>query len=414
MKRLMILGTQEEQRAFIAAARMEQYEVIACADEDMRRYRNEAEQPLRITVSDPRAVLLAASCHGISGIVGVGSGMGRSAAYAARLLELPGMPYAVSRLLHDKMLLREFLRHHHFRVPSYCDISDTCDIHDLRFPVYVGPTDDDRMQHTMITHTMTELMQVRRMLQSRCPGRPIIAQEDLSHERMEADVEEIIVTTNLVVRGGALQPLLWSECIRGMESRDPVLTGCLYPARIDESSRILLSGECSRLITLLHLQDADLGINALVIPGRIPYILSIRPFGRTLQVTELLSVLYQHDLVRDMARIAAGDAPDVSSLAYPASGVCMSVYMIRVHRSGILRQIQFDEELRTYILDWQEMACQSQEIYASPCHGEVIGSMLLQFPDYRTMEAVMGNIEERIEVVMDAFTGACDRYRAVY
>lgn len=406
MKRLMVLGTEDERRAMIAAARKESYEVIACCDDTLSQGDQGASKRLLMDSADQKEVLLAASRYGITGILGVGDEESLTASYTAQSLGLPGVPYAEARLLCDMILFRQFQEAHHFRAPQYCDISGNIDVSGLRFPMYIGPAEDTTMQHMVLVRNDTQLRRARDYALRMSPGRKVIAQESVDSIVGERRDGVMILATDLVVRGGALQPILWNECMKREEVWDPSPTGYLYPARIQENSRILLHSECTRLMALLGFQDAELGIRVLLVPGRTPYIISIHSFGRIFRLTELLSVLYRHDLLRDMVRLMVGDVPMVGTLQCPHERTYMAVYGIWVYRSGILRRVRLCRELQPYVLRGHMYVRQSAEIYTERSKGQALGCLFLRFKDRASMEEIMGRMNELIEIVMDDFEGS--------
>lgn len=404
MKRLLVLGSEEARRGYVRAAKQERYEVIiGCADKVLPQD-DTGDRRILVGAADRQRVTRAAVYDGVSGILGLGSEEALTAAYASRRLDLPGVPYQHARLFHNKLLLRQFQETHHFRVPRYRDISLRVDIGDMTWPIYVGPADETSMISTELVYNMAQLERARNRALRRSLRGVVIAQERLAREDDDAG-SAVLVMTDLVIRGGRLQPLLFSECLRREQSRDPLPYGCRYPASLSAHSRELLRGECIRFARLLQLRDAELGILAYMEPEQRPYILAVGSFLYAIRMPAFLSVLYGHDLLRDIVRMTVGDCPGEHHYRRPQEDTYMAYYAIRAHRSGILRQIRVHEDLMSYIVNWESAVRQSQQIYADAARGQELARLMLRFPDQETMEEVLANITAFIYVRIDDFDG---------
>lgn len=402
MKRLLVLGAEEICREFVTAARRERLEVITCSGDKTRMQEARGEHCIHLKASDKEAVLEAAMQQGVSGILGLGSAEAVSAAYAAQRLELPGIPYAVACLLHNRLELREFEGRHRFAVPGFCDVSDGAGIGNLCWPVCISAADDNTITGIELVYGMRQFQGAYRRAKSDSPHGRIIAEEYLPKAGGEDDPEGMYLLADLVIRGGTLQPMLFSECMLCRGDRDPVPVGCRYPARIPQSSRILATGECARLTSLLHLQDAELEVLLYMAHGRTPYILAVGEFLCGFRMPAFLSHLYGQDLVRDIVQMAVGEYRQGGGYEAPAEGTCMAYYAVRTHHRGILRQVRIQSALRPYIVEGDSHIRQSILIDADPTRGRQIGGMILRFPDEATMDRILGDIESYIEIVMDA------------
>lgn len=400
MRTLLVLGTGDARREFVKAARREHCEVIVGSMDRVAVEDAEGDIELRIGDSDQETVLEMAAQYGVAGILGIGNEEAVSAAYAAQRLELAGISYAHARLFHNMLLLRAFQEQHQFQVPVYRDITWTVDVEGMHWPLYVHAADDGTLSYVERVNDMEELYRARRraMRRSRC-GMVVV------HERPDicavGDHGARWLATDLVIRGGHLQPLLWNECILQSNHEDIQVAGYLYPARLPESSRIVLAGECVRFADLLHLQDAQLGIVVCMLPGRVPYIIAAGTFRNRMRMLGFLSALYQHDLFHDVIRMALGQHADIEDYAPPQAGTCRACYIVHVHSCGILRYVHFHRDLEPYIVSWRERERQGTYLYGHAWMGEEVGDLFLQFPDAAVMEEILGRMELLVIVEMD-------------
>lgn len=394
MKTLMVLGVREEGHPYARTVRKVPYEILAGADNHVLPIRP-SDAHIFMDSGDAEEVLRVARQYGVAGILGVGEAASLTASYAAQQLGLPGIPYAEEQLFHNMLLLRDFQARYGFRVPQYWDLTYALRESDLSYPVYVSPADGDVLRHSVRVERPEDLAGARLLALRHSPGRKVVAHEDLLENAEEG---AMLVMTDLVVRGGLLQPLLWCEALRGSASGDCVPVGARYPARLGENSRLLLAGECARLVSMLQLQDADLPVLAYSIPGSLPYLLRVGVRDGAYVTTRFLSNLYRHDLLRDDMRIAAGDRVSTRRYRLPAEGTCRAYYNIPVTRTGILRHVRFAPEIRPYRKGFLRRARQSQYVSPRDGEGQTIGTVMLEFPDEATMDDVLARVSTLISV----------------
>lgn len=401
MKRLLVLGAESACRVYMQAARREQYEVITC-DLDWRMRSESGRNPyLAICAADKEVVLDTAMRYGASGILGIGAEEAAAAAYAARRLELPGVSYAAMQLFRDLLVLRQFEERHQFRVPGYRDITHSVDVEGMTFPIYVSTAEVNPGLRAALVYNLRQLRAARDKVRLYSPDSMIIAQERPHEQCRRGEMDDIYIMTELIVRDGMLRPILFNECILQLDAADPMLMGWRYPARLSARSRTLLASECTRLVELLHLQNAQIGIVAYAGAGRMPYILAAGPILTALGMPVFLSHLYGRDLVQEMVRMAVGDSPGNGVYTLAAEGTCMAYYAVRTRRSGILRRIRFDAALTPYVVDWDCRIRLSQQIYEELPRGMDLGRLILRFENVETMEDVLDRMETWIDIEMD-------------
>lgn len=403
MKSLLILGAEDVCQDYAKAARMEGCEAIVGGMDRIVMQDDRGDLRLRISASDHAAVREAAVHYGVSGILGLGGDESVTAADTTRDLGLPGDSYAIARLFHNKLLLREFLMQHQFHVPRYRDISHCVDVRGMSWPLYVSPVEDAPSRATTLVYNERQLRAAWDRARHYTSSGMVIAQERPHAQIGEDGNPGVYIMTDLVIRDGMLQPVLLSECILDLDCPDPLMAGCRYPARLSVRSRTLLVSECTRLAMLLHLQNAQIGIMAYVASGRMPYILAAGPSMAALRLPIFLSRLYGRDLLRDMVRIAIGEMPENGAYEIPEEETCMAYYAVRAHCSGTVRRIRFHQELQPYILDWDCRIRRAMRIYMVSERGMDLGRLILRFEDTDTMDQVLGAIDQWIDVEIDAF-----------
>lgn len=398
MKRLLVLGPEDKRREYIAAARRGHYDVIIGCSERIAPQDATVDPRILLVPTDREEVISKAVHNGVSGILGLGSEEAVTAAYAARRLGLPGGAYAQIRMMQDLLLFRAFQVRQHFDVPQYRDITHSVNVQGMDWPILVSPSDDVTIEHTEIVSNMEQMRAARRRAMQRGRHGRVIAQHLPAMEHPGA----AYVMTDLVIRGGALYPLLWNECILSHNSRDAALLGCRYPARISERSRTFLTEECKRLVRILDLQDAELGMVAYIERGATPYILSVGPFLGAIRLPGYLSQLYRHDLLQDVVQMAAGDRTAGGGYRMPENDVYTAYSRVMAHHSGVLRSVRFHKVLQPYIRHWESSMRQSGQIYTDGEQGDEVGRLFLQFHNENEMERILGEIGNLIDIGIDA------------
>lgn len=398
MKSVMVLGVREEMHPFARAARREPYRIVAGAENCAMPIRP-SDTRILMESSNVQEVLQAARYYAVDGIVGVGEAASLVASSAAQRLGLPGIPHAEERLFHNQLQLRSFQEQHGLRVPRYCDLSHTRDIGDLTYPLCVSPADGHVLRHTIRVTGPEELAAARWQALRHSRDGIVIAQEDLRgrHDRQEGRV----VMTDLVIRGGELQPILWCEAMLRQDTAECIPCGARYPARLGSVQQMLLAGDCARLTALLHLQDAEIPVLAYCVPGETPYLLRIGVRDGAYITTRFLSQLYRHDLLREMIRLAVGDRASRLRYRRPPEGTYRAYYTISADRTGILRHLHFKEEVRPYLRGFVRRARQSQPVSAGERDGRTIGTMMLEFPSEDEMEEILGRVASFVEMDID-------------
>lgn len=400
MKTLMVLGVREEGHPYAHTPVRESYEVLMGTEQRLEQQRP-SDAYILYDGGDVEEVLRSARDHAISGILGVGEAASLSASYVAQHLGLPGVPYAEEQLFHDLLRLREFQEQHALRVPRYRNLTQSVDTGGLSYPMFVGPADGHVLRHTVRVNDAGELAAARQQALHWSPGRRVIAQEDITGQ--PGNEGAVTVMSELIVRSGSLQPTIWCEALLDQGVRHYVPVGARYPARLSDVGRMLLQGECSRLVSLLQLQDAQLPVLAYCAPDSMPYLLRIGTRDGADIMTRFLTRLYHHDLHGDALRIAAGDRITFHRYREPAEGTFQAYYSIPIHRSGILRRIRFDESIRPYYKGYLHRLKQSQAIYADSSAGQSIGTVMLAFPCAEVMDRVLSQIQTLIHVEVDEF-----------
>lgn len=401
MKTLMVLGVHDEGYPYARAIRRESYRVIAGSERQLRPVRP-AESHVLVESTNTGEVLRLARRYGVDGILGVGDAGTLAASYVAQQLGLAGMPYAEEQLFHNLLRLRAFQVQHGFQVPRYKDLTHSLDTGDLHYPLYVSPADGQVLRHTERVEGPAQLAAARYRARRHSKEGLVIAQEELPGV---SDGAALVVMTELVVRSGALQPVIWCEAL-SVGLRNRYVPHCArYPARFPERTgpilQMMLEGECARLVSLLQLQDAHIPVLAYCVPGGVPYLIRVGLRDGAYNTTRFLSHLYRRDLLREAVRLAAGDLLSTRRFRLPAEGTFCAYYTITASQAGILRHIHFADELRPYRKGFVRSARQSERIYLDGTEEQTLGTQVLEFPDEATMEDVMGRIRSLITVEMD-------------
>lgn len=399
MKKVMLLGVREADHPFAAALRKEPYEVVAGCQEAAARFAS-SDSHVMIGNEERGRVVATAARLGVAGILGIGEEAALTASYAAGRLDLPGVHYPEERLMHNLLLLREFQRDHGFRVPAWRDISLAPDVQGLQWPLCVSPADGDALRYMVCAQNQEELAAARQEALRHSPGGYVIAQECPT---AETAARAMLVSALLVVRQGELMPILWCDCDLAEEMTDYVPSGVRYPSRLDQNARYLLCEECTRMITLLGLQNAEVPVLVYYVPGEMPYLLHLGIRDDRYVMARFWSHLYRQDLLRDTLRLAAGDPPHREELREPREGTCLAYHTVRTRRHGILRRLRLHKALQPYLRECWSMTRQSTHLDGGSQQAHTLGTLILRFPDETVMEDILGRIGELVEVGIDDF-----------
>ena len=392
MKRLLMLGGSMQQILAIKRARELGNYVIICDFLPDNPGQDYADEYYNISTTDPEAVLALSRKLNIDGIVAYASDPAApTAAYVAEKLGLPGNPYESVKILTRKDLFRKFLGEHGFHTPEACGY-DTyeeamSDIGRFCFPVMVKPVDSSGSKGVVKVYDADGMrLAVEEALSySRC-GR-FIVEESIEKKGYQISGDGFSVNGKLVFTSYG------NELYSGKGTREYVALGEFWPSLLTDEQKRKVDDELQRLITALGMRTGAYNIEVILDKDDTPYVLELGPRNGGSYIPQLIEYATGVNLIDYTIRGALGESCEELEMT-PTKG-CWSNYMILSKKSGIFKELWFDEDFkRNNLLDVYCTAKKGDAIHAYQNTTHSLGTILFRAESVERMTEITENIEK--------------------
>jgi len=395
-KRLLMLGGTYAQIPAIKCAKELGHYVITCDYLPENPGHKFADEYHNVSTTDREAVLhLAKELH-IDGIVAYASDPAApTAAYVAEQLHLPTNPYESVMILSRKDLFRAFLAENGFNVPKsqgFYDLNDAkvffCQ---LKKPAMVKPADSSGSKGVRKVSELKDFSDAFNYALTFSREKLVIVEEYIQRAGPQIMGDGFVVNGELVFTGLGDQ-YHDDACDLFVPTGGSVPT--TQPKEIQQRAR----EDIQRILTLLRWRNGAINIEYIIDEYNNVFILEIGPRNGGNFIPDLLKFATGVDLIRYTIDAALG--LDCSPLSMQEPRGFYAYYAIHSVKPGILKDIQFSEDLRSCILFHQPYLKANSEV--EPFHGasSCLGILLLEFPSQRTMLEMTNNMEKHISVVI--------------
>ncbi len=398
MKKILLLGGSAQQIAAIETAKRLGYDTVLCDYLTDNPGQYHADKFYLVSTTDREAVLEVAKKENIDGILAYASDPAApTAAFVAEKLGLPGNPLESVETLCNKDRFRAFLKKNQFCVPESMAFSD-CESfagNELQFhlPVIVKPVDSSGSKGVTVLRSWDGIKAAVdfALSFSRC-GRFIV-------EEFIEKKHPYLIGGDIFVKDG--QVILWGlmNCHRDPSVNPLVPVGKSYPPVVQDADLNRVKETLQRLVTALQIRDCGMNVEVIIDQNDRVFLIDIGPRNGGNMIPELLSLIFDVDVVEMAVRSAMGEP----LAALPHDGKpYYATHNLHAAKTGTFRGIHFAPELESHII--------RREIYKKPgdtfrCFdnaAKAIGILFLKYDSEKEMLQSLDRITNDIHIEDDS------------
>ncbi|MDF3933835.1 ATP-grasp domain-containing protein [Pseudomonas citronellolis] len=397
MKRILFLGAAPSQLPPIRYARKQGHYVITCdylPDNPGHRLADEAHN---VSTTDREAVLALATQLRIDAVVAYASDPAApTAAYVAERLGLPGNPLAAVETLARKDLFRAFLAEHGFNTPRSASFEDReaarAWLAEIGVPAFVKPVDSSGSKGVtqLLDANAFDAAFDHALAFSR--ARKVVVEARIPRHGPQVAGDGFVIDGRLAFR-------CWAD-----ENFDGLCNGLVpigesFPSSHREDWLAHAHAETQRLLDLLGMRNGALNFDFVFDADGGFHFLELGPRNGGCLIPEVIRHATGVDLVRYTVDAALG-LPLPALEQRPVQGAWAS-YMIHALEDGAFSGLRVSPRLDECIVerDLQVRPGDSVRRYAGS--HDILGTLILRFPDVADMRASMAAMERDICVQVE-------------
>ena len=397
-KTLLLLGGSAAQIAAIEKANALGYRTVLCDYLPDNPGQHIADSFHLVSTTDKEAVLAVAREEGIDGIVAYSSDPAApTAAYVARELDLPGVPYESARAMCEKHLFRSFLHEHDFNVPgsTSCRAGEMPDVTGLVFPLIVKPTDSSGSKGVTVIREESELSGALAAAAAYSRNGVIEVEEFVERDHPHVIEAEVFAADGKVVSWGLM------NSIRDAGTNPLLPAGYTLPLDLPAARKDLVRAEVSRLVAATGVLDGAFNIEMIIDSSERLFFIDAGPRNGGNMLPEFISMASGTDLVEATVRAAMGDLCDTDPSFDGASGGFWGLGVLHADKDGVFRGIDYSPEARTALVR-EELGVGPGDIVRrfSKCT-DLIGLAFFRFSSKEESDAVMLHMDSSMRAVVE-------------
>ena len=398
MKKLLLLGGSAQQIVAIETAKRMGLFTILCdylPDNPGQHY---ADRFYPVSTTDREAVLAVAQRERIDGILAYASDPAApTAAYVAEKMGLPTNPYKAVETLCNKDMFREFLFTRGFHTPRAIGYKSKeealAGISRFTLPVIVKPVDSSGSKGATV---LSELSCVDSALDdafSFSRGHRIIIEEFIEKKHPYLIGGDIFVTDGQIIQWGLM------NCHRDSGVNPLVPVGKSYPPLLEDADLQAVKDTLQQLVTDLGIRFGPMNVELIIDSNNRVFPIDIGPRSGGNMIPDLLSMIFDCDVVEMSVRAAMGESISaVAGAGHPG----YATLNLHSNRNGIFEWIDFSPEIDKYII----RKC----IYKNPGDpvdffanaANALGIVFFRFPDQEIMIRMEEHMNEHVQIVLQS------------
>ncbi len=398
-KRIMLLGGIRYLLPVIKAAHEQGYYVITADNIPNNIAHKYSDDFANVNIVDKEAVLKMAIEKNIDGIMSFGVDPGVIAAsYVQNMLGLPSFgPFESVCILQNKDRFRNFLKEHHFNVPqaeSFSRIEDAINASKrFKWPVIVKPTDSAGSKGVSRVDRFDDLKNALENAMEHSNSGRIIVEDFLEKIGCSSDSDSISVD-------GCLSFVSFNAQRFDANASNPYAPAAYsWPSTYTQEQENYLTSEIQRLITLLGLKTAVYNIETRIAINGKPYIMEFTPRGGGNRLCEMLRHATGIDMITAITRAMVGDPFD-EIVQKPYNGHWAEI-ILHANRDGKFKQMDISPNLPAEIIEKDLWITCGDIVNTFNGANNAIGTLVLKFPDTKTLEEVMSDPKKWIDIVIE-------------
>jgi len=319
-----------------------------------------------------------------------------TAAYVAEKLGLPGNPFDAVEILCNKDLFRRFLRENGFHAPvaaGYTDVQTALeDTGRFRLPVIVKPVDSSGSKGATVLHQWEDFRQALEFAFSFSRGKRVIVEEFIEKKH------SYLIGGDLFVVDGQVK--LWGlmNCHRDSRVNPLVPVGKSYPPLLSQEDLQQVKTVLQELVTKVGIRSGAMNVELILDKDNRVWPIDIGPRNGGNMIPDLLGYIFRVDVVELTVQAAMGESVRLDA----QQETCFyATHNLHADKNGTFQKILYAPELEKYIIRQCVYKKPGERVEFFDNAAKAIGIVFFKFPDEKTMETVLGSIQDMITIVLD-------------
>ena len=397
MKKILLLGGSAQQVIAIETAKRLGYYTVLCdyLTDNPGQYHADRFYPASTT--DQEKILEIAQKEKISGVLAYASDPAApTAAYVAEKLGLPGNPYSAVRTLCNKDLFREFLSENGFHTPHAVRIQSPDDamrlVAGMELPVIVKPVDSSGSKGVTVIRDFDNLIKAIDFALhfSRC--HTAIIEEFIEKKHPYLIGGDVFVSSGRIIVWGLL------NCHRNPKANPLVPVGKSYPLELRNQDEEAVHRTLQKIVDKLDIQSACMNVELIIDKQSRVFPIDIGPRAGGNMIPDLLSMIFNLDLVEMSVKTAMGQSIDET---IPQGKPYYATYNLHSIKNGIYKGFTVSKEIEKYIIKKVIYKNAGDPVEFFSDASKAIGIIFLKFDSSKTMKDMLSHIEEHIRIITE-------------
>ncbi len=395
----MLLGGIRYLLPVIEAAHKQGYYVITAdylPDNIAHQY---SDEYVNVSITDREAVLQAAIEKEIDGIMSFGVDPGVvSAAYVQFKLGLPAFgPLESVEILQNKDRFRAFLKQHGFNVPDskgYASVQEViADAGHWVYPVIVKPTDSAGSKGVSRVDNADGMEAAAINAISHSISGHIIVEQFIEKSGCSSDSDSFL-------ENGLLKFVSFSAQRFDSDAANAYTPSAYsWPSTFTKEQSDYLTQELQRLFSLLRMRTGVYNIEARISTDGTPYIMEATPRGGGNRLSEMIRFSTGVDMITACIRDCVGDSPiPIEQKGFNGS---WAEIILHADHDGIFKGLTISKDFRPFVVEEDVWVTNNEPVHAFRGANDAIGTLVLRFPDEKTMEKAISNQREWLHVATE-------------
>lgn len=394
---LLLLGGSASQIAAIDVANRLGYRTVLCDYLEDNPGQYLADSFHLVSTTDLEGVLSVARSENVSGVVAYSSDPAApTAAYVARELGLPGVPYDIACSLCEKHLFRSFLIDNGFNAPrsASCAIGSLPDVSDMSFPLIVKPTDSSGSKGVTVVESSVALGDALEEAARYSRNGIVEVEEFIERDHPHVIEAEIFVVGGRVVSWGLM------NSIRDAETNPLLPAAYTLPLDLPVEREGIVRAEVSRLVAATGVDCGAFNIEMVIDKDNRLFFLDAGPRNGGNMLPEFISAASGRDIVAATVLVAMGDVDGVDVSFDGKSGGHWGLGVLHATRPGVFGGVSYSRLARERLVR-EELGVSLGETLRpfSRCN-DLAGLAFFKFENKAESDAVMLDMNRTMGVIV--------------
>ncbi len=398
-KKIMLLGGIRYLLPVIKAAHEQGYYVITAdylPDNIAHKF---SDEYVNVSIIDKEAVLKVAREKQIDGIMSFGVDPGVvSAAYVAEKMGLSFQcSYEAACILQDKSRFRQFLSEHGFNCPNakgYDDLDEALrDEGCFSWPVIVKPVDSAGSKGVTEVFRKEDLKKAVETAFAASISKQIIIEDYLIAEGQSSGSESFFVN-------GELRYNAFYDQRFELDSPNPFVPMVeQWPSAKDEGVLDDVRQQLQRLGTVMGFGTGLFNVEWRVSGGKV-YLMEVSPRAGGNRLAEILNYATDVDVIKaEMLKSVGEDCGEVHEPNYNGN---YAIYNLHSNRHGQFERLTIDPSFeKNYLIEKEVRVKAGDSVEPFSGANTSLGTLFLRTETRQEMDAILGNIGQYINIVLE-------------